>query len=267
MKFEEIASFDDNSTSFGNDMGGSNGSKKKADGKFKMILIAAIVVVIIIGVVVYSMLSKPKEATTVELDVNSRLVQSLYVTVHDFKSSSPYWMYQNENSSNISSMTEVNKMVLTYLNLKGVDFQAVDDCSSLTQSLQDYGKLVCGDRTRIDREDVQRSYSEIFGDGAQITTATAMKVDSKYETYVYDGTIDAYLLYTRATETDKPTKTSFNYDYNIYKAEKTGDIIQIYESLEVTNSSGGVELTTKYRYTFEFGDDMLYSYTNVECLE
>lgn len=265
MKFEEIASFDNNGASYGNDMGGS--SKKKANGKFKTIIIAAVVIVLIIVVVVYKMFSKPKEPERVALDVNSRLVQSLYVTVHDFKSSSPYWMYQNENSSNISSMTEVNKMVLTYLNLKGVDFQSVENCSSLTQSLPDYGKLVCGERTKIYREDVQRSYSEIFGDKAQITTATAMKVDPKYETYVYDATIDAYLLYTRATETDKPTKTSFRYNYDIYKAEKIGNIIQIYESLEVTNSSGGVELTTKYRYTFEFGDDMLYSYTTVECLE
>lgn len=262
MKFEDIASFDENPSP------SMEVSKKpKGNGKIKIILIAIVVITIVGIVVVLSLSGSKKEEAPVQLDVNSRLVQSLYVTVHDFKSASPYWMYENENSSNISSMTEINKMALTYLNLKGVDFQAVDDCSKLEPSLPEYGKLVCGERTKIDRADVQRSYSEIFGDGATITTAVAMKVDPKYDTYVYDPSQDAYFLYSKATENDKKIKTGYKYNFQIYKAEKQGDIIQIYESLEVTNSSGGVELTTKYRYTFRYGSDMLYSYINVECLE
>lgn len=261
MKFEEITSYNDGATP------NMNTNKKKKGNSKLLLFIGIAIIVIIVVVVIFSMSGNKKETGPVELDVNSRLVQSLYVTVHDFKSSSPYWMYENENSNNISSMTEINKMALTYLNLKGVDFQAVEDCKDLTESLPDYGRLVCGERTKIDREDVQRSYSEIFGDNATLTTAVAMKVDPKYETYVYNPAEDAYFLYTKATENDKKTRTGYKYDFQIYKAEKQGDIIQIYESLEVTNSTGGIELTTKYRYTFRYESDMLYSYVNVECLE
>lgn len=112
----------------------SNKNATNKASKIRLLLIIGVsVVVIVILYFVFKLIFSGNNTKNkvVTLDKNSRLVQSLYTSVHDFKSSSPYWMYSNEKSSIIADMTEDNKMVLAYLNLKGTDFLAADDCSSL----------------------------------------------------------------------------------------------------------------------------------------
>ena len=118
MKFDEMVSK-------------SKSTKKSFNTKMLFLAIIGIVGIIIVIFVFKTIFSGKEKVTVVSLDKNSRLVQSLYTTVHDFKSTSPYWMYDGESSSIIADMTEGNKMVLAYLNLKGVDFLAADDCTSL----------------------------------------------------------------------------------------------------------------------------------------
>lgn len=244
-------------------------SNKKATnkaGRIKLLLIigVAIVVIVVLYFVFKLLFSGSRKNKVVTLDKNSRLVQSLYTSVHDFKSTSPYWMYSNEKSSIISDMTEDNKMVLAYLNLKGTDFLAADNCGSLP-SENNSGKLVCSDKTIIKREDVERSYKEVFGDKFVMNTGD-MKVNPDNDTYVYNEDIDSYVLYSKNKADDTFSK-DFTYDYNIYRAEKENDTVKIYESVDVYDKTNTIVESAKYIYTFVMSDDNLYSYYSIESVK
>lgn len=245
-------------------------SNKKATNKASkirlLLIIGVSVVVIVILYFVFKLIFSGNNTKNkvVTLDKNSRLVQSLYTSVHDFKSSSPYWMYSNEKSSIIADMTEDNKMVLAYLNLKGTDFLAADDCSSLPNE-NSYGKLVCSDKTIIKREDVERSYKEVFGDKFMMSTGS-MKVNPDNDTYVYNEDIDSYVLYSKNKD-EEPFSKDFTYDYDIYRAERDGNTVRIYESLDVSDKTNTVVESAKYLYTFVMSDDNLYSYYSIESVK
>ncbi len=245
-------------------------SNKKATNKaskIRLLLIiggAVVVIVILYFVFKFMFSGNNTKNKVIALDKNSRLVQSLYTSVHDFKSSSPYWMYSNEKSSIIADMTEDNKMVLAYLNLKGTDFLAADDCSILPNE-NSYGKLVCSDKTIIKREDVERSYKEVFGDKFMMGTGS-MKVNPDNDTYVYNEDIDSYVLYSK-NKGEEPFSKDFTYDYDIYRAERDGDTVKIYESLDVSDKTNTVVESAKYLYTFVMSDDNLYSYYSIESVK
>lgn len=245
----------------------SNKNATNKASKIRLLLIIGVsVVVIVILYFVFKLIFSGNNTKNkvVTLDKNSRLVQSLYTSVHDFKSSSPYWMYSNEKSSIIADMTEDNKMVLAYLNLKGTDFLAADDCSSLPNE-NSYGKLVCNDKTIIKREDVERSYKEVFGDKFMMSTGS-MKVNPDNDTYVYNEGIDSYVLYSKNKD-EEPFSKDFTYDYDIYRAERDGDTVRIYESLDVSDKTNTVVESAKYLYTFVMSDDNLYSYYSIESVK
>ena len=249
MKFEEMV---------------SNKSATKKDKTLKIAMLAAIVITVffVLYFLLKSLMGGNEKPVQVEkLDTNSRLVQSLYTSVHDFKSTSPYWMYGGEKSSIIADMTESNKMVLAYLNLKASDFLEADDCTKLTQE-NSYGKLVCSDKTIIKREDVERSYKEVFGDQYSMSTGN-IKVNPSNDTYIYDESIDSYVLYSKNSGKENFSK-DFQYNYNVYQAEREGETIRIYESLEVIDKNNVVRESVKYLYTFKLADDNLYSFFSIE---
>lgn len=245
-------------------------SNKSATKKAKTLKIAILAIIVItVFFVLYFLLKalmggNEKPVQVEKLDTNSRLVQSLYTSVHDFKSTSPYWMYGGEKSSIIADMTESNKMVLAYLNLKASDFLEADDCTKLTQE-NSYGKLVCSDKTIIKREDVERSYKEVFGDQYSMSTGN-IKVNPSNDTYVYDESIDSYVLYSKNSGKENFSK-DFQYNYNVYQAEREGGTIRIYESLEVIDKNNVVRESVKYLYTFKLADDNLYSFFSIEEVE
>ena len=249
MKFEEMV---------------SNKSATKKAKTLKIAMLAAIVITVffVLYFLLKSLMGGNEKPVQVEkLDTNSRLVQSLYTSVHDFKSTSPYWMYGGEKSSIIADMTESNKMVLAYLNLKASDFLEADDCTKLTQE-NSYGKLVCSDKTIIKREDVERSYKEVFGDQYSMSTGN-IKVNPSNDTYTYDESIDSYVLYSKNSGKENFSK-DFQYNYNVYQAEREGETIRIYESLEVIDKNNVVRESVKYLYTFKLADDNLYSFFSIE---
>ena len=79
MKFEEMV---------------SNKSATKKAKTLKIAILAAIVITVffVLYFLLKSLMGGNEKPVQVEkLDTNSRLVQSLYTSVHDFKSTSPYW--------------------------------------------------------------------------------------------------------------------------------------------------------------------------------
>lgn len=251
MKFDEMVS-------------NKKATKKAMNLKLLLIIVVALTVIIVLFLVLKGVLSKDDNDKVITLDKNSRLVQSLYTSVHDFKSSSPYWMYEGESNSIIANMTEDNKMVLAFLNLKATDFLEADDCS-LLPSENSYGELVCSDKTIIEREDVERSYKEVFGDKFSMSTGN-IKVNPNNDTYVYNSDIDAYVLYSKNTEGELFSK-NFKYIYDIYRAEKIGDDVMIYESLNVEDKTGTIVESVKYLYTFKLAEDNLYSFYSIESVK
>ena len=241
--------------------------KKKKNIILKIILIILIVFTISVGIYILASHKKEKPPKKEKLDVHSRLVQSLYTSVHDFKSPEPYWMYAKENNSIISEMSEGNKLVLTYLNLKASDFIEADEeqCQLLPQN-NEYGDLVCSDKTIIMRKDIERSYKEVFGDKATLDVALNIKLDPKQNSsYVYIPEMDSYILYSKLKEKPKMDK-NHKYIYDVYKAEKIGTDIKVYESLEVKNKNGESLQFERYCYTFKLGKDNLYSYYSIESV-
>ncbi len=269
-------------------------SNNKANRKFKLLrFVLLIVLIVIIVVAIIFVLNRNDKKTgknkVINLDVNSRLVQHLYIGVHDFKSSDPYWMYKGESGSIIANMSESSKMILAYLNLKGSDFQETDDCKKLKVN-NSIGTIVCSDKTIIDKEDMQRSYREIFGDSSNIDTSVDVKVNPNNLLYIYDSTIDKYVLYkktvddiktsedAKVTENDeekeieetKDFDDTYKYNFKIYKAQKIGDRVYIYESLTAVDrkTDKPVKLENKeevkYVYTFVLGEDNMYSYEKIE---
>ena len=142
---------------------------------------------------------------------------------------------------------------------------AADDCTALP-SENAFGKLVCSDKTIIKREDVERSYQEVFGDRFQMSTDVNIKVNPNNDTYVYNEDIDSYVLYSKGTNDDLFSK-DFTYNYDIYKAEREGDTVRVYESLDVEDKTGSIVESAKYLYTFKMSDDNLYSFYSIESLK
>ena len=129
-----------------------------------------------------------------------------------------------------------------------------------------FGKLVCSDKTIIKREDVERSYQEVFGDRFQMSTDVNIKVNPNNDTYVYNEDIDSYVLYSKGTNDDLFSK-DFTYNYDIYKAEREGDTVRVYESLDVEDKTGSIVESAKYLYTFKMSDDNLYSFYSIESVK
>ena len=121
-------------------------------------------------------------------------------------------------------------------------------------------------KTIIKREDVERSYQEVFGDRFQMSTDVNIKVNPNNDTYVYNEDIDSYVLYSKGTNDDLFSK-DFTYNYDIYKAEREGDTVRVYESLDVEDKTGSIIESAKYLYTFKMSDDNLYSFYSIESVK
>ena len=94
----------------------------------------------------------------------------------------------------------------------------------------------------------------------------SMKVNPDNDTYVYNEDIDSYVLYSKNKD-EEPFSKDFTYDYDIYRAERDGNTVRIYESLDVSDKTNTVVESAKYLYTFVMSDDNLYSYYSIESVK
>ena len=99
-----------------------------------------------------------------------------------------------------------------------------------------------------------------------MSTDVNIKVNPNNDTYVYNEDIDSYVLYSKGTNDDLFSK-DFTYNYDIYKAEREGDTVRVYESLDVEDKTGSIIESAKYLYTFKMSDDNLYSFYSIESVK
>lgn len=205
-----------------------------------------------------------------ELDINSRLVQSLYgKVVLDDDTNYKYFMYENNDNYIVSDASSSSKLTLAYFNLKATDVRTlssdISDLSSLSQtntiSGLDYSYVLDNEEfdngvrsyytvSFIPYDKMNNSYRDLFGDDAVIDKSVPIKTDYyNVRYYIYNETLDGYVPY-------RGTSGSY-FVGKVTKAIKSDGEILIYESVEEVPLGDGIEVASPstYVYTFQVEDD------------
>lgn len=250
MKFDDIVSNSEQKT--------SRFSKYKSS----IFAFAVFLVVLILFFIIYYFINrgtyKNNNISVKGLDKNDVLIQTLYSRVHDFNSSEPFWMYQNERGSLVSNFTESNKMSLVYINLRNNDFSSID-CSTIDKVIDNY---TCSGNTKsIKLSNVDRVYRELFGNDSSLNKSAIIKTDLYGNgIYSYVDEIDSYVLFTNKSPDTIPNVS--NYEYVLDSVDSSNDEIKIYEV--VTDNSKTSNNIYKYVYTFKLNNNGLYTYYSRE---
>ena len=209
-----------------------------------------------------------------ELDINSRLVQSLYgKVVLDDDTNYKYFMYENNDNYIVSDASSSSKLTLAYFNLKATDIRTLSsDISDLSSVLQtntisglNYSYVL--DNEEFDNEffsyytvsfipydKMSNSYRDLFGDDAVIDKSVPIKTDYyNVRYYIYNETLDGYVPYI----TEGGGTSGSYFIGKVTKAIKSDGEILIYESVEEIPLGDGIEVASPstYVYTFQVEDD------------
>ena len=212
--------------------------------------------------------------TDEELDINSRLIQSLYgKVVLDDDTNYKYFMYENNDNYIVSDASSSSKLTLAYYNLKATDIRTLSsDISDLSSVLQtntisglNYSYVL--DNEEFDNEffsyytvsfipydKMSNSYRDLFGDDAAIDKSVPIKTDYyNVRYYIYNETLDGYVPYI----TEGGGTSGSYFIGKVTKAIKSDGEILIYESLEEIPLGDGIEVASPstYVYTFQVEDD------------
>ena len=250
--------------------------KQKSTGKTVIIIVLLLALIASCGYIGYDMFLKEEGNTTTseenkepnqeeqtkELELNNRLVQSLYREVGS--SDGMYWMYNgldNLDKINIQSMPEINKMDLVYVNIRQTDIEVIS-CYNVPE-MPDVGQCFEEQGTQmISREVVEETYRKLYGSTASLDLNAIMYTDfNNVGRYVYIESLDAYVLYTIAAG----GSSAATYQKQLTKAEQIGNQIKLYETITITPFDETQQPTTEnYIYTFEMDTDGMYNYITRE---
>ena len=209
-----------------------------------------------------------------ELDINSRLVQSLYgKVVLDDDTNYKYFMYENNDNYIVSDASSSSKLTLAYYNLKATDIRTlssdISDLSSVSQTntisglnysyVLDNEEFDNGVRSYytvsfIPYDKMNNSYRDLFGDDAVIDKSVPIKTDYyNVRYYIYNETLDGYVPYI----TEGGGTSGSYFVGKVTKAIKSDGEILIYESVEEVPLGDGIEVASPstYVYTFQVEDD------------
>ena len=209
-----------------------------------------------------------------ELDINSRLVQSLYhKVVLDDDTYYKYFMYEDLDSYVVSDASSSSKLTLAYNNLYAMDIRTLSSDTSDLSNLPRTNKVSGLNYSYVlDTEEfnngfhsyytisfipftkINNSYRDLFGNDAVIDKSVPIKTDyynGRY--YIYNEALDGYVPYI--TEGGGTSGTYFT--GKITKALKRDGQILIYEYVEEIPVNDGIEVRnpSTYVYTFQLDDD------------
>lgn len=272
----------------------------KRKGSFGYIFIIILLILMFGGYILYDqgiikldMFNKKeevKEENKEELDVNSRVVQTLYNSVtldSDNADLYKYWIYADIRSSLSTEVedfyadeaSEEIKMNIVGQNLIEKRKRYVN-CSTTTipdkndrgfslcyyeKNASDFGGRGFGQQYLFEREYIETIYKSIFGKDAEFDTSVTIR-DSRVAGYSYSyvESEDAYFAYF--TEGGHTSGGLDGYTTSLDSAVKDGNKIYIYESVkkETYNSDSVLEKTENFKmiYTFELEDDGMYKFVS-----
>lgn len=262
-----------------------------------VIIILVIALLAVLGYLVYDQFfvslkenvndKEDNSSDIVSLDINSRLVKTLYNKVVDFDGSTSgtafnyFWLYPDMYQDfYVDEATEEEKMNFVGMNLNQNKAQYVS-CNDITvntietespyatyystcyynNSFSNINNPVYIERG-YSREYVETVYQDFFGQNAILDTSVYIQIN-RYDQprYYYDESLDMYVEYQMdsAGATSGPSFTS-----ELTRAEQDNNTkeVRIYETL--TRAEGVTEIEPEYQfvYTFKQEDDGMYTFVS-----
>lgn len=228
-----------------------------------------------------------EEAKKEELDVNSRLVQSLYNMVTDSDDSysyTKYWVYSDRGEDQgkikdffVDKASEEMKMNIVGLNLSESD-KNTELCSDISIPAKKDGRYSLCELHRLydsgmsretyyTRSYIETLYKTIFGKDAKLDTSVSIATDwARGSAFNYIEEYDAYFEYQ--AEGVGGTFPPGGYEGVVAKALKDEDKLIIYENVKFTSYQDYDESNQPnidefyYVYTFELEDDGMYKFVS-----
>lgn len=204
-----------------------------------------------------------------ELDINSRLVKSLYdkVILND-NTAYKYFMYESDNY-NVSTASLESKLTLAYFNLKNDDFEMVSTVNlPVTTMIEGFSYQYHLNTTSntsnsllvsfIPSEKLELAYRDLFGDEEIIDKSIPIRTDiHNVMYYIYNADLDGYISYI----TEGGGTSSSYLVSHLTRALKSDKTILLYEEVNnYQNNTNELLETTNYVYTFNIDSDGLYTF-------
>lgn len=222
-----------------------------------------------------------------ELDVNSRLVRTLYNKVSTGESSEKeatcrynyMYVYNYDDNSYkdfyVDQATEEQKMELLSLKLNdhGTGLLSCHDIT-IPDKMNDYTSICSNDKTNFEpyyyKNYIEMLYKDLYGNDATLDTSKPIYTDEIHAyAYHYISSLDKYMQYR--IDAGGVCGPIGMYG-TITKAIQTADSIKIYEKVTTVNYSKEVNgvivedesykttMDTNYVYTFKLDSDGMYNF-------
>lgn len=201
-----------------------------------------------------------EKAKNTELDVNSRLVQSLYNKVGLSKNSyDRYKIYESNDNLLVKEMSDEDKLALVYTNLPSYSFDIVPN-HNLQQAISSYQIVLSPDWANfISYDDINLEFRRLFGYDETFSKDSIIRADSaSLQCYIYNSSLDGYILYSTVGGIEAP----ISYQGRIVSANKNEKEITITEEVSATPPEGNPSIVGIYVYTFHIDDDGMYSFVS-----
>lgn len=204
-----------------------------------------------------------------ELDINSRLVRSLYSKVGLVKNSSNrYESYKDNDNLLVKDMSDEDKLALVYSNLSSSLFDTIPN-NDLEQSISIEGsnynydyELFLNSYGWVDFIDfslVELEFKTLFGNNATFSKDSLIRADSSSLLYyVYNEDLNGYIPYS----TVGGYEGGISYVGKVVGAFKTSKNIIIKEEVTIVTPEGDSKSIGIYDYTFSIDDDLMYSFVS-----
>lgn len=274
--------------------------EKKVNGKIVVIIILSVLLLAAVSYIGYDILFVKEESSIgnqksnknrkstkeKELDIHSRLVQTLYHKVtSDENGWTIFWRYADAGVNyshgdlsltdfNINNASEEVKMKLVELNLKDAEKQWIECSTANIPKQVDVYRSVCyaneldithnGSQYGYTKSYVESIYKELYGTHAELDTSVDIYTDmNTVGKLVYINSLDMYVFYqTEGGGTSGPG----GYSTKISKATSNGKTIKIEQAVTKTeyqdDSSPISPIISNYTlvYTFRLDSDGMYNF-------
>lgn len=291
--------------------------KNKYTGKTVVIIILVVLVIGLVGYICYDKfiiksnnnLNKQnttskvkKESKKEKLDINSRLVQTLYRKVSDESEAdenfgySYFWKDEQNDSSNnavvgklpedyyVKDASELSKMAYVGYNLGEAKKELVV-CTGNNLPQNTVSKNINGNNITLhsgcdqtynnnatftysySKNEIERIYKDLYGNDATLDTSIVIPLNQYHvENYVYDEKLDKYVLYYIV---GGGIQGSGGFTTKLEKAVRTNDEVKIYEKVKLeyyeendSEAKNPLYKEATYIYTFKLDSDSMYTFVS-----
>lgn len=288
--------------------------KNKSTGKIVVIIILVVLVIGLVGYICYdkfiiksnnstdkqSVSSKvKKENKDEELDINSRLVQTLYNKVSGENTTPNYSLFWKDEQKDLTTSSieeqfpkdyyvkdasELSKMAYVGYNLSEAKKELIV-CTGTDLPQNTVSKNINGssitlhsgcDKTynsnatttySYSKNEIERIYKDLYGNDAVFDTSIVIPLNQYHiENYVYDEKLGKYVIYYLE---GGGMQGPGGFTTKLEKAVRTNDEVKIYEKVKLeyydendSESKNSLYKEETYIYTFKLDNDSMYTFVS-----